>query len=215
MRRLAPEAVAVPITTITVSLATLALHLGTAGLVGGAIVGLIWSVALGRLAAWAGRREGWWTLMPDATIALAITATGMLLGGGLLYGQVASAVLAEPSTTYATLSAMMQPTVPYYIALNTPLETLVVPLAVYLNWHAGRRRDVVVIAAIGYFAMRVWSYLSIAPMRFEVASRSLTTADVEWYRRTLGEDYRGVLVIACHLLFVLAAFTPRSRTRTQ
>ena len=60
---------------------------------------------------------------------------------------------------------MMQPPVPFFIVLNTLLEALVVPLALYLGWHQPRQR----------------------------------------YRRTMEADYRGVLVLICHGLFLLAA----------
>jgi hypothetical protein len=126
----------------------------------------------------------------------------------VLYGRVARAVLAEPSTTYAVVSAMMGPTVPYFIAFNTAMETLVVPLAVYLCWDAPPRRPLVIAAARVYFAMRVWSYLGIASVRFEMASRPLSAEDVAWYQRTLGTDYRGVLNVACLALFLLAALRP-------
>lgn len=207
-----PRTVVVPMTTVTFALATLALRLGVRGVVGGAVVGLLWSLALGRMSAWTARRHGWWELLPAAAIALAVTCTGLLVGGGFLYGRIALEVLAEPSTTYAVLSGVMRPTVPFFIVLNTVMETLAAPLAVYLSWHGPRRR-VVTAGAVVFFVMRVWSYLQYAPMRLEVASRPLSAADVEWYRRTMDVDYRAVLVFICHLLFLLAALEPGARRR--
>jgi hypothetical protein len=197
--------IVVPMTTATFALATLALQLGPLGIAGGAIVGFVWSFALERLASWTLRRQGWWDLFPATAVGLAVICTGLLAGGGFLYGRVAMEVLAEPSTTYAVLSAMMRPTVPYFIALNTLLETLVVPLALYLGWDQPRQRYLLIAAAVSYFAMRVWSYLEYAPTRLEIASRTLTAADVEWYRSTMAADYRGVLVFLCYGLFLLAA----------
>src|SRR5262245_24967891 len=55
-------------------------------------------------------------------------------GGGVLYLLLFWSVLREPSTTYAALSALMRPTVPFFIALNSAMEVLFVPLVVFLNW---------------------------------------------------------------------------------
>lgn len=44
--------------------------------------------------------------------------------------------LDEPTTTYAVLSALMRPAVPFYIIINSLMELFIVPFAVLLNWDA-------------------------------------------------------------------------------
>jgi len=207
-RRLGPYLVAVPVTTITFSLASLALRLGAPGVIGGAVVGFVWGLSLGLVAGRLGRREGWRPRLADAPVSLAVVASGLLIGGGLMYGLLMEAALREPSTTYATLSAMMRPAVPYFIAVNTLMEAFVVPLAVYWNWHVPRRRTLIAVAVAAYFAMRVWSYLTYAPARLDISTRPLSAAEAEWFRETLRTDYRGVLNVITHVAFILAAFVP-------
>jgi hypothetical protein len=122
-----------------------------------------------------------------------------------------TAAVSEPSTTYAALSALMQPAVPYFIVVNTLMEALVIPLVLFLNWHVPEnRRALIVIAALVYFAMRVWTYLIYAPMRLDISAQPLTVEDVEWFRRTLATDYRVGLNVITHILFICAAFLPAS-----
>ena len=64
-----------------------------------------------------------------------------------MYGWIARSVLREPSTTAAALSALMRPTVPYFIGVNTALEAVVVPLLVYANWGVPRRGRLAVAGA--------------------------------------------------------------------
>lgn len=207
-RRLGPYLVAVPVTAITFSLASLALRLGAPGIVGGAVVGFVWSLSLGSVARRLGRRGSWRPRLADAPVFLAVIASGLLIGGGLMYGLLIEAALREPSTTNATLSALMRPAVPYFIAVNTLMEVLVIPLAVYWNWHVPKRRTLVVIAVTAYFAMRVWSYLTYAPARLDISTRTLSAAEAEWFKETLKADYRGVLNVITHVAFILAAFVP-------
>jgi hypothetical protein len=125
-----------------------------------------------------------------------------------MYGFVMNAAMLEPSTTRAALSALMQPSIPYFIAVNTLLEALVVPLVLYLNWHIPKRRSLILVAVLVYFTMRVQSYLSFVPMRLEIAQHDLSSAEVGWFKRSLVRDYRGILNIVTHVSFILAAFVP-------
>jgi hypothetical protein len=131
-----------------------------------------------------------------------------------MYISMMGMALNEPSLTYAVLSALMQPAVPYYIILNTLMELFLVAVVVFWNWDAGpTRRTLILIGVMSYFAMRVWTYFSYAEMRLDISQHALSEADVEWFKQTLAADYRIVLNILTHVCFVLAAFVPvRSST---
>jgi hypothetical protein len=117
--------------------------------------------------------------------------------------------LREPTTTYAVLSALMQPAVPFYIVLNSSLELLLVPLMVFANWHADpRRRTLVLIGVAAYGAMRVWTYLVFAETRLEISQHTLSEADVAWFSQTLASDFRVVLNAITFVAFLLATFIP-------
>jgi hypothetical protein len=210
-KRYDPYLVAVPITTVIFAMASLALQLGPLGVAGGAVIGLAWSTVLGLIAGKLSQRDSWKSYLANAPVFLAIIATGLLIGGGLMYGFLMNAALREPSTTYATLSALMQPTVPYYIVVNTLMEALIIPLVVFLNWHIPKRRALILIAVLAYFVMRVWTYITYGEMRLEISTHPLSTADVEWFKETMRNDYRGVLNIITQVAFILAAFVPARR----
>lgn len=50
-------------------------------------------------------------------------------------------------------------------------------------------------------------------MRLEISTHPLSTADVEWFKETLKNDYRGVLNIITQVAFILAAFVPARRVK--
>jgi hypothetical protein len=203
-----PYLVVVPATAIVVALASAGLRLGTTGIVGGALLGLVWSTVLGVSIERLLEREQWNRQMANGSVFLGIVASGVMLGGGLMYVLLMDAATAAPS---AVLSAMMQPTIPFFILLNTPLELLIVPGAAFSNWRNDRRRPLIVIAAAAYYVMRVWTYLYYAPQRVEIASRPLLPGDIDWFHRTLTGDYRPVLVAVVHLAFTAAALVPALR----
>jgi hypothetical protein len=212
-KRYGPYLVAVPITTVIFAMASTALQLGALGVAAGAVIGLGWSMVLGFIAGKLSRRDSWKPYLANAPVLVAIIATGFLIGGGYMYGFLIKAVLGEPSTTYATLSALMQPTIPYFIVLNTLMEALIIPLVVFLNWDIPKRRTLILIAVFVYFAMRVWTYITFAEMRLEISTHPLSTADVAWFKETLKNDYRGILNIITQAAFILAAFVPAGRVK--
>jgi hypothetical protein len=133
-----------------------------------------------------------------------------------MYAWMMTAAVSEPSTTYATLSALMQPAVPYFIVVNTLMEALIVPLVIFLNWQTPmNRRAMIIVAVLVYFAMRVWTYLIYAPMRLDISTQPLTAADVEWFRQTLATDTRVVLNVITHILLICAAFIPAALSSEQ
>lgn len=199
--------IAVPLVTLICALYGTVMPFGVSGYLAGAAGGLLWSLVLGFAAAQLSPDAA--AFMGNAVLLCCIVEMG-LLNAGLLYMFVFLSVLREPSTTHAVLSAMMRPTVPYFIALNSAMELLFVPLVVFLNWPAGPWRiGLGVTAATLYAIQRVWTYVVYAKPRLDTASRPLTTDDVEWYTRTMRTDYRVVLNILILTLFAAAAFWPR------
>ena len=132
-----------------------------------------------------------------------------MTGAGLMYACMMVAALNEPSTTCATVSALMWPAVPFYITLNSIMELLIVGFLVFANWHTTpRRRALILLSVIVYFVMRVWTYLVFAEMRLDIARHTLSPADVEWFKSTLAMDFRIVLNLISFICLVLAALAP-------
>jgi hypothetical protein len=145
----------------------------------------------------------------NTPLFLAIIAIGLMTGAGLMYGWMMAAALNEPSTTGAALSALMWPAVPFYIVVNSAMELLLLASLVFWNWDTDRRRRALIVAGVGvYFVMRVWTYLVFAESRLDIASHTLSAADLEWFRRTLASDFRIVLNIAVFALLIIAACIP-------
>jgi hypothetical protein len=82
-----------------------------------------------------------------------------------------------------------------------------------LNWHIPKRRTLIVIAAVVYYAMRVWTYVYFVPNIFEfgaippegpfsaeVVERFRIWVNLSWLR--FGFD------ISTNLFFLLSAFVP-------
>jgi len=200
-----PYLVTVPATSLVVALGSTGLSLGTAGIIGGAALGLAWSIVLGRSIERLVRRRTWKRRLANGSVFLGIVASGVMLGGGVMYVLLMKAASVAP---VPVLSALMQPTIPFFIILNKPLEVLVVPGAVFSNWHNDTRRRLILIAAVSYYALRIWTYLAYAANRVEIASRPLSADDLEWFYRSLGVDYRPILVAVVLAAFTATAFVP-------
>jgi hypothetical protein len=202
--------VVVPFTTIVFALSYgIILQLGLLGIIGFACVGFLWALLLGFIAKRLMRRGTWNGLLANTPLLLGIISTGLLMGGGFIYGFMMNAALDETSTTYAVLSALMKPAVPYYIVLNSMMELFIIPFIVFFNWNANpKRRTYIIVGVVSDFVMRVWTYLVFAPTRFEISERTLLAADIEWFKQTLLTDYRVILLFVTQVLFILAAFIP-------
>jgi hypothetical protein len=173
------------------------------------VAGVLWALLLGFIAERLMRREAWRGWLANAPVFLGVIATGLMIGGGTMYASLTSAALDEPSMTYAVLSALMKPAVPFYIILNTLMELFLVSLAVFGNWDTSpRRRTLILVGAMAYLAMRVWTYLVYAETRLVISQQPLSQADVEWFKRTLATDFRIVLNLVTNVSFLLAAFVP-------
>jgi hypothetical protein len=198
-----PYLIAVPATSLVVALGSTGLALGTPGIIGGAGLGLVWSIVLGVVVERLIPRVDWKRRLTNGSVFLAIVASGVMLGGGMMYGLLMRAAAIAPAEV---LSAMMQPTIPFFIILNTPLELVVVPCAVFANWQNDTRRRLILIAATSFYALRIWSYLAYVPNRMEIASRALLPQDIEWFRRSMEVDYRPLLVAVVFVAFTMTAF---------
>jgi hypothetical protein len=209
-RRFGAYLVVVPFTTIVFALSYgILLPFGPLGVIGFAFVGVLWALFLGFIAKRLMRREVWGRLLANAPVFLGIIATGLLMGGGFIYIFMMNAALDEPSTTYAVLSALMRPAVPYYIVLNSLMELFIIPFVVFFNWDRNpKRRTYVTIGVILFLVMRVWTYLVFAATRLEISERALLPADVEWFKQTLATHYRVILILLTQAFFILAAFIP-------
>ena len=108
------------------------MFLGSAllGTLAGAVAGLLWALLAGCGATWLMRH--WQSVVRANTpLCLTIIAIGLMTGAGLMYAWMMVAALDEPSTTSATVSALMWPAVPFYIALNSAMELLLLALLVF------------------------------------------------------------------------------------
>jgi hypothetical protein len=212
--RLGPYLVVVPILMIILGFYG-RMFIGSpgSGAVAGATTGLLWALLTGYGAAWLNRH---WrsSVRANTPLFLAILASGLMTGAGLMYGWMMTAALNEPTTTGAALSALMWPAVPFYIVLNSAMELLLIALLVFWNWDADRRRRALIVAGVTvYFVMRVWTYLVFAEARLDIASHTLSAADIEWFRQTLAGDFRIVLDVAVFVLLLMAACIPPWRMR--
>jgi hypothetical protein len=208
-KRWGAYSVAVPATTIIFSVASLALHKGIAGIIGGAVIGFLWAIFLGFISKRLMRLKYLRPQLANIPLFFGIIGSGLLIGGGTMYASLISAAMMVPSTTNATLSALMKPPITYFIAVNTPMETLIIPLMLFFNWDASKKRKILIlIAALLYSLMRVWSYIIYVPTRFDISQHELSAENVQWFKNTMTIDYRGVMNIVTHILLILAAFIP-------
>src|SRR5262249_43104010 len=122
-----PYLVATPLLTLMFAFYGRVMPFGALGYVGGALAGFVWLVVAGGGGFWVRYGANIRALSADAVLFACIIVAGSLVGGGVLYLLLFWSVLREPSTTYAALSALMRPTVPFFIALNSAMEVLFVP----------------------------------------------------------------------------------------
>ena len=129
----------------------------------------------------------------------------------------ARGALGSSSLTGETLEEMFLPMIPYYIAVNAPLEMLIMPGLIYLGWRVGTRRILIVAGAAMYFVLRVWTYLAYVPARLGFAESGHTTEPMTAAERHQAhldlkvDDPRWILVLAILSIFIVAAAFPRLR----
>jgi hypothetical protein len=93
------------------------------------------------------------------------------------------------------------------------MEWLLIPGALFCNWHIPKRRTFIVIAAAVFYAMRLWSYIYFVPNIFEFATippdGPFSTELVERFRLWVNLSWlRLGFDVLTNLLFLLAAFVP-------
>src|SRR5215207_4040086 len=210
--RRGPFLVVVPATTAIGALGATALGSVTAALLG-AVAGLGWGLLLGFIAMRLTRRENRRPALANVSVFLAALGSGLLAGGALLVLLLLSAGLGAPSTTFTMIHPPFGGS--FNLFIITLMEWLLIPAALFLNWRIPKRRTLIVIAAVVYYAMRVWTYVYFVPNIFEfgalppdgpfsaeVVERFRTWVNLSWLR--FGFD------LSTNLLFLLSAFVPVS-----
>ena len=217
--RLGPFLIVVPTLTVVGGLGfSVRGGFGAALIAGGA--GLGWGLFLGFIATRLARRESRRPAWANVSVFLAALGSGLLAGGALLEMMLLSAGLSTPSTTFTMIHSPFGGSFNLFlITLNSLMEWLLIPAALFLNWHIPKRSTLIVIAAVVFYAMRIWTYVYFVPNIFEFATippdgpfsaelveRFRLWVNLSWFR--LGVD------ILTNLLFLLAAFVPASANGT-
>jgi len=150
------------------------------------------------------------------SVFLAALGSGLLAGGALLEMLLLSAGLGTPSTTFTMIHPPFGGSFNLFIiTLNSLMEWLLIPAALFLNWRIPERRTLIVIAAGLYYAMRVWTYIYFVPNIFEFGALSpdgpFSAEVVERFRIWVNLSWlRFGVDILTNLLFLLAAFVAAS-----
>jgi hypothetical protein len=188
---------------------------GAALIAGG--VGLGWGLFLGFIARRLARSESRRAALANASVFLATLGAALMAGGSLLQQMLLSAGLGAPSTTFTMIHPPFGDSFNLFIiTLNSLMEWLLMPVALFLNWHIPKRRTFIVIAASAFYAMRVWTYVYFVPNIFEfgalppdgpfsaeIVERFRIWVNLSWLRFAIQD-------ILPYLLFLLAAFVPAS-----
>jgi len=180
-----------------------------------------WSLLLGFIALRLARSESRRAALANGSVFLVTLAMGLMAGGGLPYQLLLSAGLSTPSTTFTMIHPPFSDTSNVFIiTMNSLMEWLLIPAALFLNWHIPKRRTLIVIAAAAFYAMRVWSYVYFVPNIFEFGALPpdgpFSAEVVERFRMWVNLNWLRIAIqeILTYLLFLLAAFVPASATGT-
>ena len=218
--RLGPFLVVVPALVVVSAIGFSTLGGFSAALLAGSLA-LGWSLLLGFITMRVARSESRKAALANASVFLVTLAMGLMAGGGLPYQLLLSAGLSTPSTTFTIVHPPFAGTSNLFIiTMNSLMEWLLIPAALFLNWHIPKRRTLIVIAAAAFYAMRVWSYVYFVPNIFEfgalppdgpfsaeVVERFRMWVNLNWLRFAIQD-------VLTYLLFLLAAFVPASATST-
>jgi hypothetical protein len=214
--RVGPFLIVVPALVVTG-----ALGFSTLGGVGAALiaagVGLGWGLFLGFIAMRVSRKESRRAALANVAMFMATLSAGLMAGGALLQQMLLSAGLSTPSTTFIIVHPPFGGSFSLFIiSMNSLMEWLLIPVALYLNWHIPKRRTLIISAAVAFYAMRVWSYIYFVPNIFEfgaippdgqfsaeLVERFRIWVNLSWLRFAIQDAFT-------YLLFLLAALVPAS-----
>jgi len=180
-----------------------------------------WSLLLGFIALRLARSESRRSALANGSLFLVTLAMGLMAGGGLPSQLLLSAGLSTPSTTFTLIHPPFSDTSNVFIiTMNSLMEWLLMPAVLFCNWHIPKRRTLIVIAAVAFYAMRVWSYIYFVPNMFEFGALPpdgpFSAEVVERFRMWVNLNWLRIAIqeILTYLLFLLAAFVPASASAT-
>jgi len=188
----------------------------SAALVAG-VIGLGWALFLGFIARRVARSESRRAALANASVFLAALGAGLMAGGSLLQQMLLSAGLGAPSTTFTIVHPPFGGSFSLFIiTLNSLMEWLLMPAALFCNWHIPKRRTFIAIAAVAFYAMRLWSYIYFVPNIFEFGALPpdgpFSAEVVEQFRMWVNLSWLRFAIQDAlpYLLLLLAAFIPAS-----
>jgi hypothetical protein len=174
------------------------------------LIGAAWGCVIGLIVHRIAKRRAAW--VENTLVVLGAAGFAFAGCGGLMAILLLNGALNSTSLTGEALEQMFLPSIPYYIAVNSILELLIIPAILYVAWRPGRRRILIVAAAALYFGMRVWTYLAFVPARLGWADSEHSTQPLSDLERAQASkdlmlnDPRWILLLIMFLLFLLAAF---------
>ena len=213
--RLGPFMVVVPALVVVGGLGFSTLGGFSAALVAGG-VGLGWALFLGFIAMRLAPSESRRAALANASVFLATLGAGLMAGGALLQQMLVSAGLGAPSTTFTMVHPPFGGSFSLFITMNSLMEWLLMPMALFCNWHIPKRRTFIVIAAVAFYAMRLWSYIYFVPNIFEFGALPpdgpFSAEIVEQFRMWVNLSWLRFAIqdALTYLLLLLAAFVPAS-----
>jgi hypothetical protein len=188
----------------------------SAALVAGGVA-LGWALFLGFIARRLARSESRRAALANASVFLATLGAGLMAGGALLQQMLVSAGLGAPSTTFTMVHPPFGGSFSLFIiTMNSLMEWLLMPMALFCNWHIPKRRTFIVIAAVAFYAMRLWSYIYFVPNIFEFGALPpdgpFSAEIVEQFRMWVNLSWLRFAIqdALTYLLLLLAAFVPAS-----
>jgi hypothetical protein len=188
---------------------------GAQGALLGGIGGFVWAVILTYLVRLLDRTQRWQGRLGTAAALAAAATLFTMMGGGLYEGMLMSKALeTEPEwITTITSGPLAEQVILYFIILNSLMEVILVPLALFLNWSFPKRRAFVLVAGLIFYALRIWTYLYFSPQYFAFGDMVFSQALIDQLKTRMAIDnIRVVLQVGEAVLFLLAALVPVTTT---